>query len=204
MLQQLKKNDGNYRGLSAAAKSSWHRLLQYNRLDREGLHHVYERATRESRLEQAYLDTTFRVNVFGEEVDVRPGRRLRDLEKALSIWSPSRWAIITAYNPQSRVLSDVENTERDIALRRRIDREKLMSFPVLGIGDVGDGTPELSLLVLRSAAARRSRLAESSGRRRLSWANAASAPNWCGATRSKRGHDHTLDQNRRITMPYLE
>ena len=145
VLDQLKKNDGKYRGLSAAAKGSWNRLLQYNRLDCEGLQHVYERATRELGLEQAYLHTTFHVNVFGEKV-VRPGRRVPDLEKALSLWPASRWAIITAYTPQSRVLSDVENTERNIALKRRVN--DLMSFSALGVGSVGDWTPEPSLLVL--------------------------------------------------------
>ena len=40
----------------------------------------------------------------------------------------------------------MENTERDIALKRRV--HDLMSFPVLGLGNVGDWTPELSLLVL--------------------------------------------------------
>jgi hypothetical protein len=107
--ERLDKCGGQYRKLTPAAKRSWHRLLQYNRLDCEGLKHVYERATRELGLERAYRNTTFRVNVLGESVDVGPGSRSRNLDKALSLWNGSRWAIIIAYNP---VVARVDNVHR--------------------------------------------------------------------------------------------
>ncbi|HZA33602.1 MAG TPA: hypothetical protein VE505_01680, partial [Vicinamibacterales bacterium] len=81
VLNRLAANNGRYRSLKPAAKAAWHKLLDYNRLDCEGLRAVYARAVRELALWEAYRNTTYIVDA-KDPIPIRIGwnpRRLRRL-----------------------------------------------------------------------------------------------------------------------------
>ena len=81
VLGRLAQADGRYRRLEPRAKRAWHNLLEYNRLDCEGLREVHERATRELALWDSYRRTTFTVHgtppiAIKDRGNPRPLRRL--------------------------------------------------------------------------------------------------------------------------------
>jgi hypothetical protein len=106
----------------------------------------------------------------------------------LSPWNKSRWAIITAYNPRSRALSDAENTDRDIALRHRLDRDSLLYFPALGISDAGRWTPEASVLVLGVSRGKAAALGRESAQSAIVWGKRGEPAElvWCNALKIDR------------------
>ena len=148
VLARLKVSGGDYRKLSASAKRHWHALLEYNRHDCAGMRAVYVRATRELDLEAAYRRTTYRVEVEGASYPIRIGRPHQALDTALRASRATRWACITAFNPQSAMLSARENDRRDAALKRRLRARDIRWHPAEAVGDDGAWPPELGVLAL--------------------------------------------------------
>jgi hypothetical protein len=145
VLARLAANNGRYRSLQPSAKAAWHKLLEYNRLDCEGLGAVYTRAVRELALWEAYRRTTYVVAV-QDPVFIRIGWNPRRLRRLLQIHHVSDWAFITAWNPESVRLSDAENARRNEALAAEL-RRRWTLVDGQGVGD--DGTaPEASFLAL--------------------------------------------------------
>jgi hypothetical protein len=144
VLNHLAANDGRYRSLEPAAKTAWHKLLEYNRLDCEGLRVVYTRAVRELALWEAYRHTTYIV-ALADPIPIRIGWNPRRLRRLLQADNVSTWAFITAWNPGSVALPVAENARRNEALAGDLRRWTLIEGQ--GVGD--DGTaPEGSFLVL--------------------------------------------------------
>ena len=48
-----------------------------------------------------------------------------------SVW-PKSFGVVTAWNPNGKIISDKENAARTEALRKELDRQKLRHFPVTG------------------------------------------------------------------------
>jgi hypothetical protein len=145
VLGRLAASDGNYRSLKPPAKTAWHKLLDYNRLDCEGLRAVYTRAVHELALWDAYRRTTYVVAV-KNPILIRIGWNPRRLRHLLETHGVSEWAFITAWNPGSVTLPEAENARRNGALATDL-RRRWTLLEGQGVGD--DGTaPEASYLVL--------------------------------------------------------
>jgi hypothetical protein len=160
VLERLEVSGGQYRDVSQRAKRHWHALLEYNRHDCIGMCAVYERAVRELALENAYRQTTYRVEMNGASYPIRIGRPHRPLDHALRAAGATRWACITAFNPQSVALSALENVHCDAALKRRLHARGIRWHPSEAVGDDGAWPPELGVLALGVSR----RMAESIGR----------------------------------------
>jgi hypothetical protein len=146
VLDRLAANGGKYRNLKPPAKTAWHKLLDYNRLDCEGLRAVHDRAVRELTLWKAYRDTTY-VVALKEPILIRIGWNPRRLRRLLQTHNASEWAFITAWNPGSVTLPDAENARRNEALAAEL-RRRWTILEGQGVGDDGVTPPEASFLVL--------------------------------------------------------
>jgi hypothetical protein len=111
-LQQMKANNGRYVAITKQAKRDWHNLLLYNEHDCRGMRVVTVGAAHELQLWSAYEQTHFVVFVDGHEVAIHAGYRSPRLDALLQRLSASRWAFLTAYNPESAPLSTEENERR--------------------------------------------------------------------------------------------
>jgi hypothetical protein len=146
VLDRLAANDGSYRSLKPPAKTAWHKLLEYNRLDCEGLRAVYTRAVRELALWDAYRHTTY-VVALEEPILIRIGWNPRRLGRLLQTHNVSEWAFVTAWNPGSVALPAAENARRNEALAADL-RRRWTLVEGQGAGDDGTAPPEASFLVL--------------------------------------------------------
>ena len=90
----------------------------------------------------AYRNTTYRVFICGESIDIRIGCGQRRLDELLCGRS---WAFISACNPGSIRTSD--NPERQRALLEKLDNLGYEKYPGIGIPDQGGWLPEESVLV---------------------------------------------------------
>jgi hypothetical protein len=166
VLERLEVSGGQYRDVSQHAKRHWRALLEYNRHDCMGMCAVYERAGRELALESAYRQTTYRVEMDGASYPIRIGRPHRAVDRALRAAGATRWAWITAFNPQSVAVSTRQNASRDVTLKRRLHARGIPWHPSEAVGDdwaVGDDgawPPEVGVLALGVSR----RMAESIGR----------------------------------------
>lgn len=111
-LQQMAANAGRYRSITPEAKRAWHRLLTYNEHDCRGMHAVVMQSAHELELWRAYEATQFIVFQNGREIAIRVGYHTPALDKLLTGLGETRWAFLTAYNPDSAPLNDRENVQR--------------------------------------------------------------------------------------------
>ncbi len=95
-------------------------------------------------LQAAYENTSY--NVFDPPVSIRIGHRNTELDALLERRSHEEWAFITAYNPFSEILSDLENEERHHQLRKQIEQHSF--FEGEGVGTNQSWKPERSFLIL--------------------------------------------------------
>lgn len=96
-------------------------------------------STLDRRLIIAYLNTAYRLPSLGLSVRVnQPCPALWSLLPGHSL------AIVTAWNPGSRMLPDAENRLRNQALKNALPPHIAQVLPALGEGDVGDWPPEES------------------------------------------------------------
>lgn len=100
-----------------------------------------EQALIEKALILAYQNTTYRVLIRGESIDIRIGYRQFRLDELLC---GKPWAFISACNPGSVRTSD--NPERHRALLEKLDELGLERHPGTGVPDRGDWPPEESVL----------------------------------------------------------
>jgi len=146
VLDRLAANGGKYRSLKPPAKVAWHKLLEYNRLDCEGLRAVHTRAVRELALWEAYQRTAY-VVASKEPITIRLGWNPRPLRRLLRTHKVSEWAFITAWNPGSVPLPETENARRNEALASQL-RRRWTLIEGHGVGDDGTTPPEASFLAL--------------------------------------------------------
>lgn len=84
-------------------------------------------------LPRAYWDTRYEVNLPGGKVVVRIGEPAEAL-------GHEPWVIVTAWNPGSRQLSEVENRERHESLKAQVTGYR--TCPATGVADHGDWREE--------------------------------------------------------------
>ena len=93
---------------------------------------------------QAYKSTKYMV--FKPNLVIEIGVINDSLNDLVIQHNATEWAYITAYNPFSRILTDVENQERHLELKELTSPN--LTFEGHGVGTDPAWEPELSLLIL--------------------------------------------------------
>jgi len=96
----------------------------------------------------AYTNTTFCAQTPLGEIRLRIGIANSLLAQLLSQFAVDEWAFITSYNPGSQALPEDENTQRQIELKDRLQKDGFQIFSGEGKGDDSEWPPEPSFLVL--------------------------------------------------------
>ena len=105
-------------------------------------------STSDDELWAAYRSTEFRASTHLGPVSIRVGERSQSLERLLADTGETRWLFITAWNPASVELGDVENQERNRRLRVSLDELVAQVFAGVGLPAEPEWTPEESFLAL--------------------------------------------------------
>jgi len=95
-------------------------------------------------LYRAYLTTSYQVSGF--HLIIQIGDHHPELDNLLKEHNSETWAFITAFNPNSQILSDEENLRRHQLLLE--DLTGVLCFEGQGISTDPAWKPELSLLIL--------------------------------------------------------
>jgi hypothetical protein len=96
----------------------------------------------------AYCRTSYRADTDSGSFVLRVGRRHPEFDGWLRSGGYDRWALLTAWNPRSTVLTPEQNAARHARLIARIDDLKLPRFPSQGLGDDPAWPPEEGLLIV--------------------------------------------------------
>lgn len=147
VLQQMKGNDGHYRGITQEAKRDWYKLLLYNEHDCRGMRAVVVQAAHELALWTAYERTQFVVFENQREITFYAGYRNPKLDALLDRLGAARWAFLTASNPESIHLSEGVNDQRHQQLLDQVRTAGHSPLEGEGRDPVGRWTPERSLFV---------------------------------------------------------
>ena len=108
-------------------------------------------------LAQAYRKTTYAADIAGVTYAIRIGRLHRKLDAQLEVLRSTRWAFVTAWNPQSQRLSARVNRQRHALLTQALDERRIRWHPMHATGDAGDWPTEEGVMALglsRTAARR--------------------------------------------------
>jgi hypothetical protein len=116
VVQQMKAHDGRYSRVTRETKRDWRNLLEYNEHDCRGMRAVIGQAARELELWRAYLQTEFVVGTSDREVVFRVGSPSSRLDALLERRGVTRWAFLTAYNPESVPITGEVNDRQQRAL----------------------------------------------------------------------------------------
>lgn len=103
--------------------------------------------------DRAYLDAAYRRTAYWVEAPdryyaVHVDERHPKLDAFLAGFGHSSWALITACNPQSRLLGPPENQARAARLKTDVDVAGFLSFVATSFGWAGDWPPESGLLIV--------------------------------------------------------
>lgn len=95
---------------------------------------------------KAYKQTTYAVPSL--KINIRIGEKSPLLDQLLQKLERRSWCFVTAWNPQSKLLSDEENQKRNDKLKESLIQSGYIYYDGLGIGDDGLWPPEESFLVI--------------------------------------------------------
>jgi hypothetical protein len=93
---------------------------------------------------QAYKNTKYKV--FNPNLIIEIGVMNYDLNELIGKNNASEWAYITAFNPYSKALSEIENNDRHLQLQEVT--KSFLTYEGHGVGTDSSWEPELSLLVI--------------------------------------------------------
>lgn len=110
---------------------------------------------------KAYKQTTYAVPSL--KINIRIGEKCPLLDQLLQKLERRSWCFVTAWNPQSKLLSDEENKKRNHKLREYLIQSVYIYYDGLGVGDDGQWPPEESFLVIGINRLEALRIAESWG-----------------------------------------
>lgn len=100
----------------------------------------------DERLWEAYRNTIYAVPELGLKIEI--GVPNAALQNYLLANGFRRWAFITAWNPGSVLLDDVQNATRLKLLRQALMHNNYVFFEDYGQGKTGDWPPETSFFIL--------------------------------------------------------
>ena len=93
---------------------------------------------------KAYKNTKYKVSQHDIVIEID---KFNDkLNELLNKYNSTEWAFITAFNPYSKVLTQVENIERHNELKELTN--SFLTFEGHGVGEDPTWEPELSLLII--------------------------------------------------------
>ncbi|MBE9048013.1 DUF3293 domain-containing protein [Pleurocapsales cyanobacterium LEGE 10410] len=101
-----------------------------------------------SDLKTAYQQAIYEVYPDKQIIQLRIGQYSPQLNQLLKKYNCNTWAIITAFNPHSQCLTELENNQRHQSLIESLQPLQLTIIDALGRDDSGSWTPEKSLLIL--------------------------------------------------------
>lgn len=93
---------------------------------------------------EEYKNTKYKV--FEPSITIEIGKFNQDLDTLLLKHNKGEWAFITAYNPYSRVLTDIENKIRHNELKELTTN--YVTLEGYGVGEDSTWEPELSLFII--------------------------------------------------------
>lgn len=93
---------------------------------------------------KAYNKTEFRV--YSPPLIIKIGIANEELRELLVSANATKWAYITAFNPFSKILTEVENLKRHEELKEKIGNYSF--YEGEGVGEDKTWEPEISLLVV--------------------------------------------------------
>jgi hypothetical protein len=93
---------------------------------------------------QAYKNTKYKV--FNPNLIIEIGVMNNDLNDLLAKNNATEWAFITAFNPYSKALTEIENKDRHLQLQEFT--KSFLIYEGHGVGTDSSWEPELSLLVI--------------------------------------------------------
>jgi Protein of unknown function (DUF3293) len=96
----------------------------------------------------AYRRTTYLARTGDGEIRIHPDRHSPGVDALLTAHGADQWVYVTAYNPESRRLSEEENVVRQQALVRAVHDRGLTFFEGESVLDAAAWPPEPSLLIL--------------------------------------------------------
>jgi hypothetical protein len=96
----------------------------------------------------AYEQAIYEVYDGQETIEIKIGKNCPSLDYLIAQGDRSTWALITAANPYSQPLSELENQQRHQRLSKHLQGLQLPLIPALGKDPTGVWTPEPSWLIL--------------------------------------------------------
>lgn len=99
---------------------------------------------------EAYQNTIYRV-MSPTVIDIRLGKWNPALNHFLETQNAVTWALITAHNPHSQLLTTAENEARHISLTAEATRVGYRFFPAINFSAASDWPPEVGLFILNIA-----------------------------------------------------
>ena len=99
-------------------------------------------------LEEAYRETLYEVFVDEQTVVIRVGVPNSELDRLMQQYDQISWALITAWNPYSQVLSEAKNEARNVALEGEIQQLERPYLKALGKDPLGEWLSEESFFML--------------------------------------------------------
>ncbi|MGD1865407.1 MAG: DUF3293 domain-containing protein [Phormidesmis sp.] len=99
-------------------------------------------------LEEAYRETLYEVFVDEQTVVIRVGVPNSELARLMQQYDQISWALITAWNPYSQVLSEAKNEARNVALEGEIQQLERPYLKALGKDPLGEWLSEESFFML--------------------------------------------------------
>lgn len=97
---------------------------------------------------KAYLQAIYRVHAPHITFELKVSEKSDSLDALLLNKKTVTWALLTAANPQSELLSEKENAQRNAKLEKLLRQEKYLLFPSENIDPQGAWPVEKSFLVL--------------------------------------------------------
>jgi hypothetical protein len=140
---------------------------------------------RKRALTRAYRQTTYVADIEGSRHEIRIGRRHRRLDAQLLSRRVTRWACITAWNPQSRRLSGRMNRTRHALLEQMLQSHRIRFHPIRATADAGDWPTETGVLALGVSRARAARIGGEFQQLAIVWGQVGAKAElvWCRSTR---------------------
>jgi hypothetical protein len=99
-------------------------------------------------LKMAYEQAIYEVYYGQATIQIKIGESCPVLDSLIAEGDRSSWALITAFNPYSQLLSELENQQRHQRLTQQLTELQLPLFPAVGKDQAGVWIPEPGLLIL--------------------------------------------------------
>jgi hypothetical protein len=112
------------------------------------MHEQQKLAKTDTALKMAYEQAIYEVYHGQETIVIHIGEYCRALDHLIAKCDCSAWALITAANPYSQLLSQLENQRRHQKLIEHLHEQSWSLLDALGKDRTGVWTPEPSLLIL--------------------------------------------------------